>query len=230
MVSTGRPGSFRQPARAATPRVLFLGDPPGEAWGAAAERVAGVDEAGRGSLAGPVVAAAVILPPGVAIPGLADSKLLRPAARLALAEVIRAVALSYHVAAVEAAEIDATDILRATLAAMVQAVGRLEPRPALVLVDGNVTPRLAMPARAIVSGDRLVPAISAASILAKVARDQTMEAHDHRYPGYGFASHKGYGTALHRERIARYGPSPIHRTSFGGVREHIGAPVQERLW
>ncbi|MFA5026308.1 MAG: ribonuclease HII [Candidatus Methylomirabilota bacterium] len=203
---------------------------PAEALGLAAERVAGVDEAGRGSLAGPVVAAAVILPAGADLPGLTDSKLLSPAARRRLAEAIRAVAVSFSVAAVEAAEIDATDILRATLAAMALAVEGLDPPPALVLVDGNVTPPLAVPARAIVRGDRCVAAISAASILAKVTRDRTMEEWGLRFPWYGFAQHKGYGTAEHLAQIARRGPSPIHRRTFGGVREHVDAPAQERLW
>ena len=203
---------------------------PAEALGLAAERIAGVDEAGRGSLAGPVVAAAVILPAGANLPGLTDSKLLSPSARQRLAEAIRVVAVSFSVAAVEAAEIDATDILRATLAAMALAVEGLDPPPALVLVDGNATPPLALPARAIVRGDRLVPAISAASILAKVTRDRTMEEWGRRFPRYGFAQHKGYGTAEHLAQIARHGPSPIHRRTFGGVREHAAAPAQERLW
>lgn len=195
--------------------------------GVPAERVAGVDEAGRGSLAGPVVAAAVILPADAVIPGLTDSKLLRPAVRERLAEAIRGASVSWSVAAVEAAEIDATDILRATLAAMVRAVEDLVPAPELVLVDGNVTPRLRMPARAVVQGDRRVAAISAASILAKVTRDRLMEEWGRRFPDYGFAQHKGYGTAEHRARIARYGPSPIHRRTFAGVREHV---MQGSLW
>jgi ribonuclease HII len=193
-------------------------------------QVAGVDEAGRGSLAGPVVAAAVILPAAEAIPGLADSKLLRPAVRERLAEAIRAAACAWSVVAVEAADIDATDILRATLRAMRQAVEGLEILPGLVLVDGNVTPPLAVPARAVVRGDRLVPAISAASILAKVTRDALMTAWDLQFPRYGFARHKGYGTEEHRACIARYGPSPIHRRTFAGVREFAAPAVQERLW
>jgi ribonuclease HII len=195
-----------------------------------AEGIAGVDEAGRGCLAGPVVAAAVILPGDAVLPGLADSKLVRPAARERLAEAIREVAVAWGVAATEAADIDATDILRATLCAMARAVESLTPPPVLVLVDGNVAPPLAIPTRAIVQGDRLVPAISAASILAKVTRDRLMAEWDRRFPRYGFAQHKGYGTAEHRRCIARFGPSPIHRRTFAGVREHAGAPRQGRLW
>ncbi len=193
--------------------------------------VAGVDEAGRGCLAGPVVAAAVILPPGVVLPGLADSKLLAPAVRVRLAEAICGAATAWAVAAVESWEIDASDILRATLRAMAEAVRQLSPQPRLVLVDGNATPFLSMPARAVVHGDRHVPLISAASILAKVTRDRTMEAWEARFPQYGFARHKGYGTAAHRDAIARHGPSPIHRVSFAGVREHAGEGLrQATLW
>lgn len=225
--------------------VCFAGGTPGTAdasasihvrrfWDAtltAGSRAAGVDEAGRGSLAGPVVAAAVILPPDVELPGLTDSKLLRPAARARLAEAIRAEAVAYAVAAVEASEIDATDILRATLRAMIVAVSGLAPQPDLVLVDGNVLPALPVPARAIVRGDRLVPAISAASILAKVTRDSIMDGWAVRFPAYGFARHKGYGTAAHLACIARHGPCAIHRTSFAGVREHVGRPdTQGSLW
>jgi ribonuclease HII len=193
--------------------------------------IAGVDEAGRGSLAGPVVAAAVILRHDVALPGLADSKLLTPAVRSRLAEAIHAAATSWAVAAVEAADIDATDILRATLRAMTEAVRQLGPQPDLVLVDGNAAPRLPMPARAIIQGDRRVPAISAASILAKVTRDRIMEGWAVRFPAYGFAQHKGYGTVDHRAAIARHGPSPIHRRTFAGVREYAGeAGLQVPLW
>lgn len=194
-------------------------------------QVAGVDEAGRGSLAGPVVAAAVILPPGLVLPGLADSKLLTASARSRMAKAIQDVAMTWAVAAVEAAEIDATNILRATLRAMAEAVGKLSPLPRLVLVDGAIAPRLPMPARAVVKGDRHVPVISAASILAKVARDRMMEDWAVRFPVYGFAQHKGYGTGAHRAAIALHGPSPVHRRTFAGVREHAGEGVsQPRLW
>lgn len=193
--------------------------------------VAGVDEAGRGSLAGPVVAAAVILPEGLALPGLTDSKLLTPNARARLADAIHAVATSWAVAAVEAPDIDATDILRATLRAMAEAVRQLTIRPDLVLVDGNIAPSLPMPARAIIRGDRRVPVISAASIMAKVTRDRIMEGWAARFPAYGFAQHKGYGTMAHRAAIAEHGPSPIHRLTFAGVREYAGeVSLQARLW
>lgn len=206
----------------------------GSAWDPAAvtgARPAGVDEAGRGSLAGPVVAAAVILPPDADLPGLTDSKLLRPARRGHLAEAIRAQAVAYAVAAVEASEIDATDILRATLRAMALAVSELRPQPDLVLVDGNTLPALSIPAQAIVRGDRLVPAISAASVLAKVTRDSIMDRWAAQFPAYGFSQHKGYGTAAHLARIAALGPCTIHRRSFAGVREHVGTVgAQGSLW
>jgi len=203
-------------------------------WNPAAARgarPAGVDEAGRGSLAGPVVAAAVILPPDAELPGLTDSKLLAPATRVRLAVAIRAQAVAYAVAAVEASEIDATDILRATLRAMTLAVSDLAPQPDLVLVDGNILPVLSIPAQAIVRGDRLVPAISAASVLAKVTRDSIMERWAAQFPAYGFAQHKGYGTVAHLAQIAKHGPCAIHRRSFAGVREHVGtAGAQGSLW
>jgi ribonuclease HII len=193
--------------------------------------VAGVDEAGRGCLAGPVVAAAVILRQGVVLPDLTDSKLLTPAVRSRLSEAIHASAISWAVAAVEAGDIDSTDILRATLRAMTEAVYRLVPAPDLVLVDGNVRPHFTMPARAIIQGDLRVPAISAASILAKVTRDRIMEDWAVRFPAYGFAQHKGYGTLAHRAAILRYGVSPIHRRTFAGVREYAeDLGVQAWLW
>jgi len=193
--------------------------------------IAGVDEAGRGSLAGPVVAAAVTLPPGAMLPGLTDSKLLTAVVRSRLAEAIQAVATTWAVALVEAAEIDSTDILRATLRAMTEAVEKLSPLPRLVLVDGITVPRLPMPALAIVQGDRHVAAISAASILAKVARDRIMEDWAIQFPAYGFAQHKGYGTVAHRAAIVRHGPSPVHRRTFAGVREYACEAVpQPRLW
>jgi len=194
-------------------------------------RLAGVDEAGRGSLAGPVVAAAVILPPDAALPGLTDSKLLSPLVRVRLAEMIRAQAVACAVAAVEASQIDATNILRATLDAMARAVRDLAPQPDLVLVDGNAVPPLTVPARWVIRGDQLVPAISAASILAKVTRDAIMDEWAVRFPAYGFAQHKGYGTAAHRSRIAAIGPCSIHRKTFAGVREYLGgAGAQGSLW
>ncbi len=178
----------------------------------------GVDEAGRGPLAGPVVAAAVILDPARPIAGLADSKKLSPARREKLATEIRAKALAWHVAAASVEEIDQLNILQATLLAMQRAVAGLTLRPVEVLIDGNRCPRLDLPARAIVGGDATVAVISAASIIAKTVRDAGMlELHD-RFPHYGFASHKGYGTAAHLTALLTHGPTCVHRRSFAPVR------------
>lgn len=184
-----------------------------------AARLAGVDEAGRGPLAGPVVAAAVILPPDHGIDGLADSKRLSAARREALAPLIRERAVAWALGRAEPAEIDAVNILQATLRAMTRAVAELRVTPTAVRVDGNQCPSLACPVEAVVGGDGKVAVISAASILAKVARDAEMTALDARFPGYGFAGHKGYGTAAHRAALARLGPCPAHRSSFAPVRE-----------
>jgi len=178
----------------------------------------GVDEAGRGPLAGPVVAAAVILPPGASLPGLNDSKKLSPSRRERLAAEIRATALAWAVAEASASEIDEWNILRATLRAMARAVAALPLVPDEVLVDGNRAPELEVPVRTIIGGDALEPAIMAASILAKTHRDARLVALDRRYPGYGFARHKGYGTAAHLAALARLGPCPEHRRSFAPVR------------
>ncbi len=183
--------------------------------------VAGVDEAGRGPLAGPVVAAAVILGPTVRITGLDDSKRLSAQCRAALDLEIRERAVSYAVARIDVDVIDAINILQATMRAMRDAVGRLDPAPEEVLVDGNRCPALPCPVRAVVGGDSSVAAISAASILAKVARDREMIEMDRRYPEYGFARHKGYGTRAHRDALLRLGPSPIHRLSFAPVRSAL---------
>ena len=180
--------------------------------------IAGVDEAGRGPLAGPVVAAAVILDPAVAIAGLGDSKRLSAQRRAELDLQIRERAVSYAVARVDVDVIDTINILQATMQAMREAVGRLDPAPEEVLVDGNRCPALPCPVRAVVRGDSSVAAISAASILAKVARDREMIEMDRRYPEYGFARHKGYGTRAHRDALLRFGPSPIHRLSFAPVK------------
>lgn len=182
-----------------------------------ARRVAGVDEAGRGPLAGPVVAAAVILDEARPIAGLRDSKLLSARTRDALATRIRAHALAWSVALCDVAEIDALNILQATLVAMRRAVERLPLPPHEVLVDGDRCPVFACPARAIVKGDRDVAAISAASILAKTARDAMLVLLDHEYPAYGFARHKGYGTREHVAALRRHGPCPAHRRSFAPV-------------
>lgn len=180
--------------------------------------MAGVDEAGRGPLAGPVVAAAVILDPAMPIPGLNDSKRLSEHRRSQLADEIRACALAVALARVEAAEIDRINILQATLRAMQMAVAALHPAATVALIDGNRCPDLPVPARAIVGGDASEPAISAASILAKVERDHLMRELDAIHPGYGFARHKGYGTQAHLATLARHGPCPEHRRSFAPVR------------
>jgi len=188
--------------------------------------VAGVDEAGRGPLAGPVVAAAVILSPQQPIAGLADSKRLSPRRREELAVAIRARALAWCVARAEPAEIDRINILQATLQAMARAVAGLAQAPGLVLVDGAHRPALACACCAVVDGDDLVPEIAAASILAKVARDAEMRDLAGHYPGYGFEQHKGYPTRAHLAALARLGASPVHRRSFAPVREVIGARTQ----
>lgn len=182
------------------------------------ERIAGVDEAGRGPLAGPVVAAAVILDPARPIPGLADSKRLPARRREHLAERVRAQARAVAVAVVEADAIDRLNILQATLVAMRDAIAALRPAPCAVLVDGDRCPELDLPARAIVGGDACEPAIAAASIVAKVERDRIMTRLDGAHPGYGFGAHKGYGTRAHLEALHRLGPCAVHRRSFAPVR------------
>ena len=179
--------------------------------------VAGVDEAGRGPLAGPVVAAAVILDDLKPIPGLADSKTLSARQRERLSEAIHARALCFSVAHASVEEIDQLNILQATLLAMRRAVMGLRLKPHKVLVDGNRLPTLDIMAEAVVQGDRKVPAISAASILAKVARDRWCLEIDAEYPLYGFAAHKGYGTAQHLAALQRHGATPWHRRSFSPV-------------
>lgn len=185
--------------------------------------VAGVDEAGRGPLAGPVVAAAVILRPGVIIEGLKDSKQLTPARRETLAAQIREHAAAFALGSAEVAEIDALNILRASLLAMSRAVAALAVAPGEVLVDGNHLPKLRCEARAVIGGDRLIPAVSAASILAKVARDAIMVDLDRRYPQYGFSRHKGYATEAHRLALKAHGPCAVHRLSFAPVRQALEA-------
>jgi ribonuclease HII len=179
--------------------------------------IAGVDEAGRGPLAGPVVAAAVILDDLQPIKGLADSKQLTARRREALYDEIRAKALCCSIAQASVEEIDRLNILQATMLAMQRAVAGLRLKPAKALVDGNRLPPLDVLAEAIVSGDALVPAISAASILAKVTRDRLLDELDQRHPAYGFAKHKGYGTPQHLQALATLGPLPEHRRSFAPV-------------
>ncbi|MBX3727006.1 MAG: ribonuclease HII [Xanthomonadales bacterium] len=191
----------------------------GRAGGSGEDLVAGVDEAGRGPLAGPVTVAAVILHPRRTIAGLADSKVLTPARRERLALAIHAEALAWAVVEVEPEEIDRCNILAATLAGMERALRALPVAPAMALIDGNrLPPGLPCAARAIVGGDRSEPAVSAASILAKVHRDRRMVELDDRHPGYGFAVNKGYPTADHLGALARLGPCPVHRRSFAPVR------------
>jgi ribonuclease HII len=181
--------------------------------------IAGVDEVGRGPLAGDVVAAAVILDPQRPIDGLRDSKKLTEARREALAELIRDRALAWSVARASVVEIDELNILQASLLAMKRAVTALDPQPDYVLVDGNRLPRWDYPSEPVIKGDDRVPAIAAASILAKVQRDNELVALEAEYPGYGFASHKGYPTAAHLSALKKLGVSPVHRRSFGPVRE-----------
>lgn len=184
--------------------------------------VAGVDEAGRGPLAGPVCAAAVILDPNQPIEGLNDSKKLTAKKREALAPLIKARALAWCIAWADVSEIDSLNILQATMLAMTRAVEGLHVKPELILVDGNRTPKnLPAPASAVVKGDAKVAAIAAASILAKTARDAKMVALDAVYPGYGFAKHAGYGTAQHIEAIRTLGITPEHRRTFEPVKSMV---------
>ena len=180
--------------------------------------VAGVDEVGRGPLCGAVVTAAVILDPARPIAGLNDSKKLTEARREKLYDEICEKALSWCIARAEVEEIDELNILQATMLAMQRAVEGLSITPKLAMIDGNRCPVLTMPAEAVVKGDSKVPAIAAASILAKVSRDREMAAFELQYPGYGIGGHKGYPTPVHLEALERLGPTPIHRRSFGPVR------------
>lgn len=191
--------------------------------------LAGVDEVGRGPLAGDVIAAAVILPSDHCIQGLADSKTLSAYQRESLYSEILEQALCYSVARATVQEVDRYNILQATLMTMRRAVIGLEVQPDYVVVDGNRLPQWEYPAEAVVKGDGRVEVISAASILAKVVRDREMAALDIKYPGYGFAANKGYGTAQHLEALQRLGPTPIHRRSFSPVKD-ILQPQQNPLW
>ncbi len=189
-----------------------------EAWSDGYYVVAGLDEVGRGALAGPVVAAAVVLDRERIPDGLADSKTLVRTRREALSSAIADSALGVAIACIEAPEIDATNILRATLAAMLQAVGALPVVPDYLLVDGNSRiPEWTGTQRTVVAGDAASASIAAASIVAKVARDRLMAGYSEQWPDYGFADHVGYGTAAHMDAIARLGPCPIHRRTFRGV-------------
>ncbi|MDN6857188.1 ribonuclease HII [Pseudomonas sp. CAN2814] len=189
------------------------------------ELVAGVDEVGRGPLCGPVVTAAVILDPARPIKGLNDSKKLSEARREALFDEIREKALAWCISRADVHEIDQLNILHATMLAMQRAVEGLSVTPKLALIDGNRCPKLQVPSAPVVQGDAKVPAIAAASILAKVSRDREMQEMEALYPGYGIGGHKGYPTPVHLEALKRLGPTPIHRRSFGPVRALLENPV-----
>ncbi len=183
--------------------------------------LAGIDEAGRGPLAGPIIAAAVILDPRQPVSGLADSKTLSAKKREYLATIIRQRALAYGLGRADLEEIDRLNVLGATMLAMQRAVSALEVAPRYILIDGQFCPALPCPATAIVQGDKKVPAISAASILAKVSRDREMMHLDTLYPAYGFAKHKGYPTRAHIRALFEYGPSPCHRRNFAPVKNAL---------
>ncbi|WP_428623964.1 ribonuclease HII [Sedimenticola sp.] len=185
--------------------------------------VAGIDEAGRGPLAGPVVAAAVILPAEYSLPGLNDSKKLTEKRREKLEPLIQEQAVSWAIGRAEPQEIDQLNILQATLLAMRRAYEGLSRKPDFILVDGNQWPQIDCPGRTVVGGDTLEPSISAASVLAKVARDREMLALHDVYPQYGFDRHKGYPTKTHLEAISAHGVTPTHRRSFGPVRKAAGS-------
>jgi ribonuclease HII len=184
--------------------------------------IAGIDEAGRGPWAGPVVAAAVILHPEKPIVGLKDSKLLTPKKRGDLFDLIVKNAMSFAVGRAEVSEIDQINILQATMLAMQRAVQALSLQPTLALIDGNKAPFLLCETKTLIGGDQLEPAISAASILAKVTRDREMEILDQKYPEYGFAKHKGYGTKEHVLALQKYGPCEIHRRSYAPIAALVG--------
>jgi ribonuclease HII len=183
--------------------------------------IAGIDEAGRGPLAGPVVAAAVILPVGLVIPGVDDSKKLTEQKREKLFDVIMSLANSVGIGIVDPEVIDRVNILQATRLAMLKAVEQLSLQPDYLLIDGITRIDSGIFQKTVKKGDSLSLSIAAASIIAKVTRDRQMIEMDRTYPGYGLAGHKGYGSALHMEAIRLLGPSPIHRLTFGGVKEHI---------
>lgn len=187
------------------------------AWRRGVQCLAGVDEAGRGPLAGPVVAAAVVLEPGVRIDGVDDSKRLLPEERQRLFEIIRGSARGVGVGVVDHITIDRINILEATRLAMGQALAALTVEPELVITDFVTVPGLRCPQRNLVEGDRRSASVAAASIIAKVTRDRIMEAADRDFPVYGFGRHKGYATPEHRDALERHGPCPLHRRSFAGI-------------
>ena len=176
--------------------------------------ICGVDEAGRGPLAGPVCAAAVILPRGIEIPGLDDSKKLSDKRRRELFPIIQEQAVAYGIGFASHEEIDSINILQATFLAMERAIAQLSVKPEFALIDGNREKDFGLPVKTVVKGDSLSASIAAASVLAKVSRDVLMEKYAEEYPQYGFEIHKGYGTKAHYEALRQFGPSPIHRMSF----------------
>lgn len=182
--------------------------------------IAGVDEAGRGPLAGPVVSAAVILLAGFTHPEITDSKKLSPSKRDRLYQIISEQAVDIGIGMVSSEEIDRINILQAALKSMCLAVGQLQPKPDYLLIDGKFTLNLPLTQEAIIKGDSLSLSIAAASIIAKVTRDRIMADYHEQFPHYGFSVHKGYPTVFHKEAIKKYGPCPIHRLSFKGVREY----------
>lgn len=185
--------------------------------------VAGIDEVGRGALAGPVVAGAVILPEGFDVPGVRDSKTVPEPEREELFALITDAAIAWGVGIIDNRRIDSINILQATFLAMAQAVASLPVRPDIALVDGRDAPNVGVPCRSMIKGDSFCRSIAAASIVAKVTRDRMMREEDRCYPQYGLARNKGYGTAAHRAAIIEHGPSPIHRISF------LGAILQQRI-
>jgi ribonuclease HII len=182
--------------------------------------IAGIDEAGRGPLAGPVVSAAVILPDSFSVPGITDSKKLTPKKRDKFYQEIYDRAVSIGVGIVEPDEIDRINILQAALLSMKLAADELTPQPDFLLIDGKFTIPSDLPQQAVIKGDSLSISIGAASIIAKVTRDRIMEKYHKEYPQYGFAGHKGYPTKAHKEAVKKFGPCPIHRRSFKGVKEY----------
>lgn len=193
----------------------------GHAW------IAGIDEAGRGPLAGPVVSAAVMLPRPCRLQGIADSKKLTPKKRNQLYTQLYDEAISIGIGIVDAVEIDRINILQASLLSMAMAAENLKPRPDCLLIDGTFQISSDLPQRPIPKGDCLSISIAAASIIAKVTRDRIMERYDQDYPEFGFSRHKGYPTLAHREAIRRFGCCPIHRASFRGVREFLARPFEK---
>lgn len=186
-------------------------------WRRGCQSVAGVDEAGRGPLAGPLVAAAVILYPGTELPGVRDSKTLTPAARERLFDAIRGTARGVGIGIVDALTVDRINVLEATRRAMASAVRNLPVQPEHILIDAVRLPDVPVAQTSIIKGDAIVLSIAAASVIAKVTRDRLMIEYDRLYPQYGFDRHKGYGTAEHLDALRRYGPTPVHRRTFRGV-------------